>query len=283
MKIIHNIKEMKKQSLEWKKSNLTIGLVPTMGSLHEGHISLMQNAHKSCDRIVVSDFVNPIQFGPNEDYENYPRNLDYDSKICTLNDIDVLFNPDIDEMYPKNFCSYVEVENLEDSLCGLKRPGHFRGVCTVVNKLFNIIQPDLAFFGQKDAQQLAIIKRMVKDLNMNVTIVGCPIIRETDGLAKSSRNIYLSQNERQASLCLSQSLAAAKALIDQGEQNSENIKKAIKDIINNEDLAKIDYIEIVSLETLKPIKKLNEDALIAIAVYIGTTRLIDNFMFQLER
>ena len=201
MEIITTVAEMKARVAAWKAEGLTIGLTPTMGALHEGHMSLMEAARSACDRVVTSVFVNPLQFGPDEDYDNYPRDLERDAGIAESKGVDVVFHPSVEEMYPENYNTYVVMETLTDTLCGASRPGHFRGVCTVVNKLFNIVQPDKAFFGQKDAQQLAIIMRMVSDLNMNLEVVGCPIVREEDGLAKSSRNTYLSAEERAAALC----------------------------------------------------------------------------------
>ncbi len=280
MKIITTVAEMKAQVAEWKAEGLTIGLTPTMGALHEGHMSLMERAVSECDRVVTSVFVNPIQFGPNEDYESYPRDLERDAKIAESKGVSVVFHPEPEEMYPTNSNTYVEMETLTDSLCGAKRPGHFRGVCTVVNKLFNIVQPDKAFFGQKDAQQLAIIKRMVADLNMNVKVFGCPIVREEDGLAKSSRNTYLSEEERKAALCLSRSIFKAQQLIEEGERDADIIRNAVREIIETEPLSRIDYVEVVDLANMQPVQKLGEAGLVAIAVYIGETRLIDNYLFD---
>lgn len=280
MKIITTVAEMKEQVAEWKAEGLTIGLTPTMGALHEGHMSLMERARKECDRVVASVFVNPIQFGPDEDYDNYPRDLDRDAAIAESKGVDVVFHPSVEEMYPTNYNTYVEMETLTDTLCGAKRPGHFRGVCTVVNKLFNIVDPDRAFFGQKDAQQLAIIKRMVSDLNMRVKVFGCPIVREEDGLAKSSRNTYLSAEERAAALCLSKSIFKAQELIEGGERNTAVISAAVRETIEAEPMSKIDYIEVVDLGNMQPVETLGESGLVAIAVYIGTTRLIDNYLFD---
>lgn len=282
MKIITTVAEMKAQVAEWKAEGLTIGLTPTMGALHEGHMSLMERAVKECDRVVTSVFVNPIQFGPNEDYDNYPRDLERDAAIAESKGVNVVFHPEPEEMYPKNYNTYVVMETLTDTLCGAKRPGHFRGVCTVVNKLFNIVQPDKAFFGQKDAQQLAIIKRMVADLNMNVKVYGCPIVREEDGLAKSSRNSYLSAEERKAALCLSRSIFVAQDLIEGGERNADIVRTAVREIIEAEPLAQIDYIEVVDLGNMQPVDSLGESGLVAIAVYIGKTRLIDNYLFDFD-
>lgn len=280
MKIITTVAEMKAQVAEWKSEGLTIGLTPTMGALHEGHMSLMERARKECDRVVASVFVNPIQFGPNEDYDAYPRDLDRDAAIAESKGVDVVFHPSVEEMYPKNYNTYVVMETLTDSLCGAKRPGHFRGVCTVVNKLFNIVDPDKAFFGQKDAQQLAIIKRMVSDLNMRVKVFGCPIVREEDGLAKSSRNTYLSSEERAAALCLSRSVFKAQELIEGGQRDAAAVRAAVVEAIESEPMAKIDYVEVVDLGDMQPVDTLGEAGLVAIAVYIGETRLIDNYLFD---
>ena len=225
MEIITTVAEMKARVAEWKAEGLTIGLTPTMGALHEGHMSLMEAARSACDRVVTSVFVNPLQFGPDEDYDNYPRDLERDAGIAESKGVDVIFHPSVEEMYPENYNTYVVMETLTDTLCGASRPGHFRGVCTVVNKLFNIVQPDKAFFGQKDAQQLAIIMRMVSDLNMNLEVVGCPIVRETDGLAKSSRNTYLSAEERKAALVLSKAVFLGEKLVREGETTPEELLK----------------------------------------------------------
>lgn len=279
MKTIVNIKELKENIKSWKKEGLTIGLVPTMGFLHEGHKSLIDRAVKENDRVVVSVFVNPIQFGPKEDLSTYPRDIDRDKKLCSDAGASILFNPEASEMYFKDASTFVDVEELTEGLCGSKRPGHFRGVCTVVSKLFNLVTPDRAYFGQKDAQQLAVIKRMVRDLNFDLEVVGCEIIREEDGLAKSSRNTYLSEEERKAALILSKSLNKAIDLLGQGERDAKNIKRIIKETLNSEPLAKIDYVEIVDSITLKPVEKVEKEILIALAVFIGKTRLIDNIIF----
>ena len=266
----------------WKAEGLSIGLVPTMGSLHEGHESLMDAARAASDRVVVSVFVNPIQFGPGEDYEAYPRDLERDARICERHGVDVVFHPEVDDMYAPAHNTFVVMETLTDSLCGASRPGHFRGVCTVVTKLFNIVTPDRAYFGQKDAQQLAVIKRMVKDLNMPLTITGCPIIREEDGLAKSSRNTYLSPEERKAALVLSRSIFLGKEMVEKGERDCKKILASMTAEIEKEPLAKIDYVKIVDLDTMQQVEKIDRGILAAIAVYIGKTRLIDNFMYELE-
>lgn len=232
------------------------------------------------DKVAVSVFVNPTQFGPNEDYDSYPRDLDHDIAICEEQGVDLIFHPSVEEMYGKNYNTYVTMETLGDELCGKSRPIHFRGVCTVVTKLFNILTPDKAFFGQKDAQQLAIIKRMVKDLNMNLEIVGCPIIREEDGLAKSSRNTYLSPEERQAALILSKTIFMGQKMVEEGERDVKTLLDAMKANIETEPLARIDYVEVVDGETMKKVDRIEESVLVAMAVYIGNTRLIDNFMYE---
>ena len=279
MKIVSTIEEVRAQVREWKKEGKTVGFVPTMGYLHEGHASLMDAAGEN-DKVVVSIFVNPMQFGPNEDLASYPRDLEHDAKVCEAHGVDLIFHPTPEEMYGDNFYSYVDMDVLTKELCGLSRPVHFRGVCTVVAKLFNIVAPDKAYFGQKDAQQLAVIKRMVKDLNMPLTIVGCPIIREEDGLAKSSRNTYLSPEERKAALVLSRSIFLGKKMVEQGEQNCQKIKDAMTAEIEKEPLAKIDYVKIVDLSTMQQVETTEHGVLAAIAVYIGKTRLIDNFMTE---
>jgi pantoate--beta-alanine ligase len=280
MEIVKTIREVRKQIKEWKKQGLSIGLVPTMGYLHEGHKSLIDKALRENDKVVVSVFVNPIQFGPKEDLEAYPRNIERDKELCESSDVNIIFNPEASEMYFQDRCTHVDVDELTEGLCGAKRPGHFTGVCTVVSKLFNIVAPDRAYFGEKDAQQLAVIKRMVRDLNFDIEVIGCPIVREEDGLAKSSRNIYLSKEERQAALVLSRSLRKAQELLKGGEKDAVLVKKAIEEEINKERLAKIDYIQIVDSESLKAVEEVNKSVLTAIAVFIGKTRLIDNFTFN---
>ena len=281
MKIVSTIEEVRAQVKEWKKEGLSIGFVPTMGYLHEGHMSLIDAAGEN-DRVVVSIFVNPMQFGPTEDLASYPRDLEHDAKLCEEHGVDLIFPPTPEEMYGDQFYSYVDMDVLTKELCGLSRPVHFRGVCTVVTKLFNIVTPDRAYFGQKDAQQLAVIKRMVKDLNMPLTITGCPIIREEDGLAKSSRNTYLSPEERKAALVLSRSIFLGKEMVEKGERDCKRILAAMTEEIEKEPLAKIDYVKIVDLDTMQQVEKIDRGILAAIAVYIGKTRLIDNFMYELE-
>lgn len=279
MKVIKTIKELRQIVKEWKKEGLSVGLVPTMGYLHEGHKSLIDRAAAENDRVVVSDFVNPTQFAPNEDFESYPRDIEADSALCEKAGADVIFNPEVDEMYTEPL-TFVDMRDITKVLCGKTRPIHFSGVCTVVSKLFNIVTPDRAYFGQKDAQQLCVIRKMVQDLNFDIEIVGCPIIRESDGLAKSSRNTYLNKEEREAALCLSRSLNVAKTMIEKDETDCSKIIDIAKDEINKEVLAKIDYVEIVDLNTLKPIESVKKPLLMAIAVYIGKTRLIDNFIME---
>ncbi|OSA92260.1 UNVERIFIED_ORG: pantoate--beta-alanine ligase [Clostridium botulinum] len=273
--------EIRKVIKDWKKEELSIGYVPTMGFLHEGHESLIKRAVKENDKVVVSIFVNPTQFGPNEDYDSYPRDINKDLELCKNAGASIVFNPSPEEMYFDNNSTSIGVSSLTNVLCGLKRPGHFDGVCLVVSKFFNIITPDRAYFGQKDAQQVAVIKRMVRDLNMDIEIVPCPIIREEDGLAKSSRNTYLSQKERNAALILNRSLLKAKETLENGERKANIVKNIIKDSINSEQLAKIDYVELVDNNSLENIKFIDRDILVAIAVYIGKTRLIDNFTFSI--
>lgn len=277
MKIVSTIKEVREYVNTWKKEGNTVGFVPTMGYLHEGHMSLVDAAGEN-DKVVVSIFVNPMQFGPNEDLASYPRDLERDAKMCEEHGVDLIFHPTPEEMYGDNFYSYVDMNTLTEELCGLTRPVHFRGVCTVVTKLFNIVTPDKAYFGQKDAQQLAIIKRMVKDLNMPLEIIGCPIVREADGLAKSSRNTYLSEEERKAALVLSRSIFLGKEMAEQGEMDAVKIVTAMTEEISKEPLAKIDYVKAVFMDNMQQTKTMEGSVLVAIAVYIGKTRLIDNFI-----
>ena len=279
MKIVGTVKEVREQVKEWKKQGLSVGFVPTMGYLHEGHKSLMDAARKGNDKVVVSIFVNPMQFGPTEDLATYPRDLDHDAALCESAGVDLIFHPEPEEMYEKDFCSFVDMTGLTEGLCGKTRPIHFRGVCTVVNKLFNIVTPDHAYFGQKDGQQLAVIKRMVRDLNMDIEIVGCPIVREEDGLAKSSRNTYLSPEERKAALILSKTVALGKELA-KTEKDANKVVEAMKKNIETEPLAKIDYVEAVDALSMAPVEKLEGACMLAMAVYIGKTRLIDNTLIN---
>lgn len=279
MKIVGTVKEVREQVKEWKKQGLSVGFVPTMGYLHEGHKSLMDAARKGNDKVVVSIFVNPMQFGPTEDLATYPRDLDHDAALCESAGVDLIFHPEAEEMYEKDFCSFVDMTGLTEGLCGKTRPIHFRGVCTVVNKLFNIVTPDHAYFGQKDGQQLAVIKRMVRDLNMDIEIIGCPIVREEDGLAKSSRNTYLSPEERKAALILSKTVALGKELA-KTEKDANKVVEAMKKNIETEPLAKIDYVEAVDALSMAPVEKLEGTCMLAMAVYIGKTRLIDNTLIN---
>lgn len=280
MIISGSVQETRKVIGNWKKRGFSVGLVPTMGYLHPGHISLIERARKENDMVVVSIFVNPIQFGPNEDLDKYPRDMAHDREVCEKAGAELIFAPEPSEMYPSENLVFVDIKELGNGLCGAKRPGHFRGVCTVVSKLFNIVLPDRAYFGEKDAQQLAIIKRMVKDLNFGTEIVSCPIVREPDGLAMSSRNLYLSPEERKAALSLSRSLSAAKELMRKGEKDAVKIREAIVAGISAEPLVKIDYAEIVDSADLSPVEKIEKPVLAAAAVYFGKTRLIDNFTFE---
>jgi pantoate--beta-alanine ligase len=279
MEIISTVGELKDRIKSWKKEGQTIGLVPTMGFLHEGHLSLVRGARQGNDRTAVSIFVNPKQFGPAEDYQVYPRDFNRDAALLEREAVDLVFYPPVDEMYPAGYRTYVEVEDLENKLCGRSRPGHFRGVCTVVLKLFNLIQPDEAYFGWKDAQQVLILKKMVEDLNLTVKIRPMPLIREHDGLALSSRNVYLNSQERQAALVLYHSLELAERLIKTGERQAAKIRQQMIDLISAEPLARIDYVEIVDLQTLEPLEIIGSEALVALAVYFGKTRLIDNLRF----
>lgn len=283
MKIVKTIDEVRSIVGKWKAEGLTVGLVPTMGFLHEGHKSLIDRAVAENDRVVVSDFVNPTQFGPGEDLEAYPRDMRHDAQLCEDAGADLIFNPEPSEMYYDDSAAYVNITSLSDELCGKSRPIHFKGVCTVVSKLFNIVKPDRAYFGQKDAQQLAIIKRMVRDLNFDVEIVGCPIVREPDGLAKSSRNTYLSAEERKAALILSKAVKLGEDMANGGENDAEKIVSKMTELINTQPAARIDYVQAVDAVSIKPVKTMEGSVLVAMAVYIGKTRLIDNFIFEKQR
>ena len=277
MQVTKTVEETRKQIKQWKKEGKTIGLVPTMGFLHEGHASLIRKCREQNDIVVVSDFVNPTQFGPNEDLEAYPRDFERDSKLCESLGADLIFAPSPEDMYHDPH-AFVSIDTLSETLCGKTRPIHFKGVCTVVTKLFHIVAPDRAYFGEKDAQQLASIRKMVKDLNFDIEIVGCPIVREEDGLAKSSRNTYLNDKERQAALCLSRAVKTGKEVIYTGADAKE-VLNPMKAIIEAEPLARIDYVMMVDALTMQPIEKADRDVLVAMAVYIGKTRLIDNFSY----
>lgn len=280
MKIAYTVEDVKSQVREWKKEGLTVGLVPTMGYLHEGHESLIKRAVAENDRVVVSVFLNPTQFAPNEDLASYPRDFEADTKLCEGAGAALVFHPEASEMYAEDACTFVDMTAVTKELCGKSRPIHFRGVCTVVNKLMNISMADRAYFGQKDAQQLAVIRRMVRDLNMNVEVVGCPIIREADGLAKSSRNTYLSEEERKAGLVLSQAVKLGQKLVAEGETSAAAVTGAMSELISAEPLAKIDYVSMASWDSIEPVETIEGPVLVAMAVYIGKTRLIDNFIYE---
>ena len=269
--------DVKKVVSGWKKEGLKIGLCPTMGYLHEGHASLVDASVANCDRTIVSVFVNPIQFGPTEDLATYPRDFERDCALLEEHGADLVFHPDPEDMYFDDFCTYVDMDVLPDTLCGASRAGHFRGVCTVVNKLFNISKADMAFFGKKDAQQLAVIKRMVRDLNIDIEIYGCPIVREDDGLAKSSRNTYLSDEERKAALILSRTVLEGQHICAAGERNSAALKDAMMKKLAEEPMADVEYVEVVDGLNMQPVEEFKEGDLVAMAVRIGKTRLIDNF------
>ena len=278
MEIVKTVGEIRDIVKAWRREGLTVGLVPTMGYLHEGHQSLIARSAAQNDRTVVSVFVNPIQFGPNEDLEAYPRDIERDKAAVVAAGGDVIFHPEPEEMYPPHFTSFVDTTETTKLLCGAVRPVHFRGVCTVVSKLFNIVQPDRAYVGQKDAQQLATIKRFVRDLNFDIEIVPCPIVREEDGLAKSSRNTYLNPQERKAALILSKSLTIGRQLVEAGERDANVVATAIRQHLETEPLAKVDYVEVVDFQTVQRVNRIAGETLVAIAVYIGKTRLIDNFI-----
>ena len=277
MKILTTIQDIKKYAADCKAQGKTIGLVPTMGALHEGHLTLMRAAREKCDIVIASVFVNPTQFGPNEDYDAYPRQFAADCEKLESVNIDAVFHPEPAEMYPEGYCTYVNVDgDITHKLCGAQRPGHFRGVATVVTKLINLARADEAFFGQKDAQQVTVIRRFVEDLNINVHINMVPIAREDSGLARSSRNTYLSAEEKEAALVLSRSLKEAKTAFAQGETKVAALENIVKDEISKEPMASIDYVKAYAYPSLKPLTEVNEDTLLAIAVKIGKTRLIDN-------
>jgi pantoate--beta-alanine ligase len=253
-----------------------VGFVPTMGALHAGHEALMQQAHAECELVVTSIFVNPTQFGPQEDYTRYPRDLSRDQEVCARAGVDVIFHPEPGEIYPRGSATWVEVEGLDQAACGAQRPGHFRGVATVCAKLFQIVRPDRAYFGEKDYQQLQILRRMVRDLFLPLTIVGVPTVREPDGLALSSRNAYLSPSERQAARVVPRALARARALMETGETEAARILAAVQDVLAGQPLATLQYAEVLDPETLTPVRLLVQEARLLLAVYIGKTRLIDN-------
>jgi len=280
MVVVERIQEMKDIVKRLKKEGKSIGFVPTMGYLHEGHLSLVRLSKQQNDITIMSIFVNPIQFGPNEDYERYPRDFERDKTLAEKEGVDYIFYPSVEEMYPEDFKTVVSVKKITEMMCGKSRPGHFDGVATVVLKLFNIVNPDRAYFGQKDAQQLAVIKQMVKDLNLDVEIVPCPIVREQDGLAMSSRNVYLSEEERKSATVLYRALNLAKEMIEKGEKEVSVIKKAMEEMILREKYTKIDYIEFVNSDTFEVISKVEGKVLIALAVFVGKARLIDNIVVE---
>ncbi len=284
MKVITKIKEMQIISREHKKEGHIIGFVPTMGYLHEGHLTLVREAKKRCDTVVVSIFVNPLQFGPKEDFSRYPRDFERDATLLKGCETDYIFHPQADEMYPEGFQSFVEVTEVTKNLCGASRPGHFRGVTTVVCKLFNAVMPDIAYFGLKDYQQYVTIRRMIRDLNMDIEIIGVPIVREADGLAMSSRNTYLSPEERRSALCLYRAINLAKRLVKEGERDSVKIISAVTDLIEKTPLTRIDYVKLCDLETLDYVEKgpMDRDLLLALAVFVGSTRLIDNTILEVK-
>lgn len=279
MQISKAVEEIRSIVNEWKANGYTVGFVPTMGYLHEGHESLIKKASLENDKVVVSIFINPLQFNSKHDFETYPEDINSDLKRILNSGGDILFNPSYSEIYPEGFATFVDINNLSKNLCGSNRENHFRGVCTVVSKLFNIVPANRAYFGQKDAQQLAIIKRMVKDLNFDIQIVPCETIREKDGLAKSSRNVRLNFEERKAATIIYKSLSSAQLLLDGGEKNPSVVINHIKDILTSEKLASIEYIQIVDSESLIPVEEIGQTVLVAVAVNIGSTRLIDNFSY----
>ena len=279
MHIARTVEEMKKLRNSIPESQ-KVGFVPTMGYLHEGHLSLLKQARKENDTVILSIFVNPIQFGPNEDLDRYPRDFERDERLAKEVGTDIIFYPTPEQMYPENYSSYVITEGLDKHLCGAKRPGHFKGVMTVVLKLFNITRPHNTYFGQKDIQQARIIEQMIKDFNLDINMHICPIVREEDGLAMSSRNVYLSPEERKQAAILYKALTNAKSLFEQGERNAEIIIKETEKLVKSSNLAKIDYVEIVDYDTMSPVKKLGKKSVLALAVYFGKTRLIDNIILE---
>jgi len=278
MKICESSEQVRAAVRAAKSQGQRVGFVPTMGALHEGHLSLVRAARQQCPFVVASVFVNPAQFGPNEDFAKYPRNLERDRQMLESEGVSLLFAPPVEEMYPAGANTFVTVEGLSDKLCGRSRPGHFRGVTTVVSKLFHIVEPDLAFFGQKDAAQAAIIRRMVRDLKFPTEIVVCPIVREADGLAMSSRNAYLDPAQRKQALVLFRALARLQTLVDQGEADSRNLIAAAKSVLADEREVRLDYVEVVNPESLEPVADVSKGALVAVAAFVGNTRLIDNLL-----
>jgi len=280
VKICHTIDEMRSASRAARQNGRQLGFVPTMGALHAGHISLVRAARQRCDAVAVSIFVNPTQFGPKEDFSKYPRTFERDRELLEAEGVAILFAPSTEEMYPPGATTFVTVEGLSDKLCGRSRPGHFRGVATVVAKLFNIVEPDLAFFGQKDSAQAVIIRRMVRDLASDVEIVVCPIVREPDGLALSSRNAYLDPQQRKQATVLYRSLMRVQSLADRGESSSTRLIAAARDVFQEEPEVRLDYFEIVDRDTLDPVADISQGALVAVAAFVGGTRLIDNVVLR---
>jgi pantoate--beta-alanine ligase len=280
MQLFHTIQDIRQYVADKRAAGRRIGFVPTMGYLHAGHLSLVERGKREADIVIMSIFVNPLQFGPNEDLDQYPRDLERDLQLAETVGVDAVFAPSVREMYPHQQLTFINTELLTDNLCGASRPGHFRGVTTVVGKLFNIVQPDKAFFGQKDAQQVRVIQQMVADLNMPVAVIGCPIVREADGLAMSSRNVYLSPEERRQALILNQSLTEAQKLFEQGERSADVLTDYVSRRIQLAPFAKIDYVKLVDLQTLSDIREISGESLLAVAVRFGGTRLIDNIVLQ---
>lgn len=283
MEVITSVSEMQSRAAKLRSDGKVIGFVPTMGYFHEGHLSLMRRARSECDIVVVSIFVNPIQFVPGEDYERYPRDVERDLRMAEGVGVDIVFHPSVEEMYPEGYATYVNVEGLTEGLCGAFRPGHFRGVTTVVAKLFNIVMPHRAYFGEKDYQQLVVIKRMVRDLNFPIEIVPCPTVREEDGLAMSSRNVYLLPDERKAALSLSRGLMAAQKMFMSGERDAATLKRIVEEHLRSSELVRPQYVEVVDAETLEPIERVERDAVIAVAAFVGKARLIDNVVLRVPR
>jgi pantoate--beta-alanine ligase len=280
MKVCATIADARAASRDARASRQRLGLVPTMGALHEGHLSLVRAAKAQCDAVAVSIFVNPTQFGPTEDLSNYPRQFDQDCRLLEREGVEILFAPPVEEIYPQGAVTWVLVEGLSEKLDGRSRPGHFRGVTTIVAKLFHIIEPEAAFFGQKDAAQLAVIRRLVRDLNFPVEIVACPIVREPDGLAMSSRNAYLNREDRVRALVLQRSLLEALQRFHAGERSAAKLISAAKEVLAREPQVRLDYFEIVDPDTLDPVKRISRGTLVAVAAYVSTTRLIDNLVLD---
>ncbi|GFN22867.1 MAG: pantoate--beta-alanine ligase [Thermoanaerobacteraceae bacterium] len=283
MELLKTVAEVRRWARERREQKQRIGFVPTMGYLHEGHLALARRARERCDAVIMSIFVNPTQFGPREDFASYPRDLERDLRLAEEVGVDAVFAPEVEEMYPPGYSTYVEVEGVTEVLCGASRPGHFRGVATVVTKLLNIVQPDEAFFGQKDYQQSVVVRRMAADLNIPVEIITVPTVREPDGLALSSRNKYLNEEERRQALCLYRALKLGEEMILSGERRAEAVRQAMVEEISRYPLARIDYVSVNDAETLKPLKEISGRVLLAVAVWIGKTRLIDNLVVEGRR